>query len=125
MHMSLNDKTGDAAEPVDRKVEIERLAGLNVIDYETARAKAAERLGMRAHVLDKQVSKTRRALGQDDDAENRQGRLVKIEDTLPWPELVDGDHLLTELAAAVKTYVVLPDHAADTIALWVLHTWVV
>jgi putative DNA primase/helicase len=112
-------------EPVDRKVEIERLASLNVIDYETARAKAAERLGLRAHVLDKQVIKTRRALGQDEDADDRQGRLVKITDVMPWHERVDGDRLLTELALAVKTYAVLPDHAADAIALWILHTWVV
>ena len=27
------------------------------------------------------------------------------------------------LAAAVKIYAVLPDNAADAIALWVLHTW--
>jgi Protein of unknown function (DUF3631) len=113
-----NENNNTPEEPVDRKIEIERLAGLNVIDYEAARSRAAERLGMRAHVLDKQVKKTQRTLGHDEDAEDRQGRLVKITDILPWPEMVDGDHLLTELA-------VLPDHAADAIALWTLHTWVV
>jgi Protein of unknown function (DUF3631) len=44
---------------------------------------------------------------------------------LTWHEPVDGERLATTLAAAIKTYVVLPDTAADTIALWVLHTWLV
>ena len=117
--------TDNTDTPVDRHAEIERLAGLNVIDYETARVKAAERLRMRTKVLDEQVEKTRRALGQDEDADDRQGRVVKIEDTLPWHEPVDGDHLLTALVAAVRTYAVLPDHAAVAIALWILHTWMV
>src|SRR5262245_11315541 len=95
----------DNNEPVDSKVEVERLAGLNVIDYEKARMKAAERMGIRAHVLDKQVKKTRRALGQEDE-DDRQGRVVKINDVMPWPGRVDGDRLLTELTAAVKTYAV-------------------
>src|SRR5262249_9433778 len=110
-------------EPVDRQSEIERLAGLNVIDYEAAPAQVAKRLGVRSHVLDREVAKKRRDLCLYDEAsDDRQGRLVKIEDRLPWHELVDGDHLLTELVAAVKIYAVLPDHAAVTMALWVLHT---
>ena len=70
-------------EPVDRQVEVERLAGLNVIDYEAARAKAAERLRVRVNVLDKQVSKKRRALGLADNADEGQGRAFKIVDPLP------------------------------------------
>ena len=34
---------------IDRAAEIERLAALDPIDYEVARAEAAKRLGMRAH----------------------------------------------------------------------------
>jgi Protein of unknown function (DUF3631) len=54
-----------------------------------------------------------------------QGRAVKIVDVLSWPDPVDGDRIATTLAATVKTYAVLPDAAADTIALWTLHTWLV
>ena len=52
-----------------------------------------------------------------------QGRSVKITEVLPWHEPVDGDFIASALAAAAKTYAVLPDSAADAIALWVLHTW--
>jgi hypothetical protein len=114
-----------APEPVDRIVEIERLAALNPIDYEAARVQEAMRLKVRASILDREVTKKRRALGLDTDKDGGQGRAVKIIDPLPYPEPVDGDRLATTLAAAIKTYVVLADAAADAIALWVLHTWTV
>ena len=116
----------DASDPIDRVVEIERLAALDPLDYEVARAEAAKRLGMRAHVLDLAVKKKRRELrlepGEDDDG---QGRAVKIVDVLPWHEPVTGDYIAETLVAVVKTYAVLSDTAADAIALWTLHTWLV
>jgi putative DNA primase/helicase len=115
-----------ADDTIDRVVEIERLAALDPIVYEVTRAEAAKRLGMRAHVLDRAVRKKRRELGlETDNEDDGQGRAVKIVDVLPWHELVDGDMIATTLAAAVKTYAVLPDAAADAIALWTLHTWLV
>ena len=81
---------------------------------------------MRAHVLDRAVAKKRRELGlETDEDDDGQGRAVKIVDVLPWHEPVAGDQIAETLAAAVKTYAVLPDTAADAIALWILHTWLV
>jgi hypothetical protein len=115
-----------ADEPIDRVVEIERLAALDPFVYEVTRAEAAKRLGMRAHVLDRVVRKKRRELGlETDNDDDGQGRAVKIVDVSPWHEPVDGDRLATTLAAVVKTYAVLSDAAADAIALWTLHTWMV
>jgi len=111
---------------IDRIVEIEQLASLDSIAYETARTAAAERLGFRAHVLDEAVKKKRRELGLDtDDDDPGQGRAVKITDLLPWADAIEGDHVASALAASLKRYVVLPDVAADAVALWVLHTWLV
>ena len=96
------------------------------MDYEVARTEAAKRLGIRTSVLDRTVAKKRRALGLETDKDDDgQGRAVKVVDPLPWHEPIDGDRLATTLVAAVKTYLVLSDAAADTIALWVLHTWLV
>jgi hypothetical protein len=90
------------------------------------RTEAAKRLGVRASILDRAVAKKRRELGlESDDDDDGQGRAVKIVDVLPWPEPVDGDQIATMLAAAVKTFAVVPDLAADAIALWILHTWLV
>jgi putative DNA primase/helicase len=111
---------------VDREVEIERLASLDPVDYEVKRREAAELLKMRPSVLDRFVAKKRRKLGLDTgDDEAGQGRAVKIDDALSWHEPVGGDQVATTLAAAVKTYAVLSDAAADAIALWILHTWLV
>jgi hypothetical protein len=109
---------------VDRTTEIERLAALDPFNYEAVRADAAKQLRFRASALDRAVYKTRRALGLET-KQDGQGRAVKIIDPLPWHEPVDGDRLASTLAAAAKTYLVLSDIVADTIALWVMHTWAV
>src|SRR6266478_10228750 len=41
----------------------------------------------------------------------------------PWPEPVDGKLLLDALVAVLKRFVVLPKWSAETLALWILHTY--
>lgn len=41
----------------------------------------------------------------------------------PWQEPVDGKVLLDGLAGVLQRYVVLPPWAAETLALWTLHTY--
>jgi len=41
----------------------------------------------------------------------------------PWPEPVCGKVLLDDIARWVSRFVILPPWAADTVALWVLHTY--
>lgn len=41
----------------------------------------------------------------------------------PWPDPVDGCLLLDEFAGLLSRFVVLPSHAAETLALWTLHTY--
>jgi hypothetical protein len=111
---------------VDRVTEIERLAALDSINYEVVRRDEAKRLGMRPGVLDQEVAKTRRALGLESNGDDPgQGRAVKIPEILPWVDAIEGDRVATGLASALKRYVVLSDAAADAIALWILHTWLV
>jgi putative DNA primase/helicase len=116
----------DRNDELDRTTEIERLAALEPFSYEVARTDAAKRLNVRAHILDREVARKRREFGlAADDGDSGQGRAVKIDDVLPWPDPVEGDHVASALAAGIKRYVVLSDTAADAIALWVLHTWLV
>ena len=95
----------------------------DAMTYEAERIKVAKQLGVRLSFVDRIVSKKRRALGLDGD--EGQGRAVKIDDPLIWHEPVSGGFIATTLACVVKRYLVLPDPAADAIALWVLHTWLV
>jgi putative DNA primase/helicase len=120
------NKSEPAPEPIDRAVEIERLAALDPVAYEVARNDAAKLLGMRASILDKVVAAKRRELGlKTETVDDGQGRTVSIDDVLPWHEPVDGDFLATALSAVIRAYAVVPDYAADTIALWIFHTWLV
>jgi putative DNA primase/helicase len=41
----------------------------------------------------------------------------------PWGELVDGEELLNEIRDMFNRHVILPDHAAVTLALWIMHTY--
>jgi len=41
----------------------------------------------------------------------------------PWEESVDGEQLLDELRDTFTRHLILPDHAAATLAIWVLHTY--
>ena len=41
----------------------------------------------------------------------------------PWPEAVEGRVLLDALAWVLTRFVVLPKWAAETLALWILHTY--
>jgi putative DNA primase/helicase len=54
---------------------------------------------------------------------NTPGNLLELPVVEPWPEPVDGKALLDELARLLNRFVILPIWAADTIALWVLHTY--
>ena len=54
-------------------------------------------------------------------AERGLGELIR--DVEPWPEAVDGRELLDELSRLLTEHVVLPGWAADTLALWCLHTY--
>jgi putative DNA primase/helicase len=102
------------------EAEIERLALLTPIEYEIERPAVAQCLSMRASVLDSLV-RAKRPNGHDDG----QGRAVQIADLKPWHDPIDGGTLAAALVSAIKKYVVLRDDQADTIAFWILHTWLV
>ena len=56
---------------------------------------------------------------------SQQGQTLKLEWPEPWPEPVALSVVLDEVAAWLRRYVVLPDTAADAIALWCCWTYVV
>lgn len=45
-----------------------------------------------------------------------------VKSHVPWPHPVDGADLLDGISTLLTSYIVLPLHAADTIALWVVVT---
>jgi putative DNA primase/helicase len=102
--------------------ELERLARLSQLDYGRARKEAAKGLGIPVSILDGVVKTKRSELGLDED-DGLQGRAVEYEEPEPWPEPVGGAPLLDNLAASAKRFVVLPEHGAEIVALWTVHTY--
>jgi hypothetical protein len=99
--------------------EISRLAKLSKLEYEHERKTAAKRLNVRAPALDCLVA----AKGDQSDHKTKQGRALSLPEREPWPEPVNGTELLDALSANIRGHVVMSDDAADTAALWVVHTY--
>ncbi|MGY8704603.1 DUF3631 domain-containing protein [Bradyrhizobium sp. 18BD] len=111
----------DAEPKPDIDEEIRRLTNLSKRDYEVERKDASKRLNIRASALDDMVKAER-----DGDAGGRkQGRAFGFSEPDPWPEAVDGSKLLDDIRAGVRQHVVMSDYAADSAALWVLHSYLV
>ena len=103
--------------PAGDDAEIGCLAALSPLEYDRRRAKEAKRLGVRLGTLDKLA----RQRGAEADANAAGGSSVAFPEPEPWPEPVAGNVLLSDLADVFARHLVLPESAADTLALWVLH----
>lgn len=51
------------------------------------------------------------------------GTAMELKDPEPWNAPVDGAKWLEDVMALLRDYLVLPEHAAEAIALWVLGTY--
>jgi putative DNA primase/helicase len=117
-----NGKVMTKASPPDGtnsfESEIRRLAKLSPLEYEAERKVAAKRLNIRSATLDNLVSAERGTAG-----DGKQGRALSLPEPEPWPNRVSGADLLDALSAAIRRHVVMSGHAADTAALWIVHTY--
>ena len=115
----VKDQIKAAGVPTETDEEIiARLATLPPLEYERARKTVANHMGItRLRTLDDLVDAKRPIRG---DA-TLQGTAVDLADVSPWPEPVDGAAVLEQAARTFSRYVVLPDGAADALALWTAH----
>jgi hypothetical protein len=107
----------------DDVAELERLAKLSAVQYEHERKQAAERLNVRASILDRLVKAKRAELGLDGAVDGKQGRAISFPEPEPWPAPLDGAVLLDEIALAIGAHVIMTEHSRDACALWVAHTF--
>jgi len=61
--------------------------------------------------------------------ENQSAKKPSSVDTIfadpePWADEVDGGELLDKISQTLKKFIMLPTGAVETIALWILHAWV-
>jgi len=98
---------------------VRTLATLSDVEYDKCREETAKDLGIRVTTLDNEVKKARRSADS-----SLSGRAVLFEEIEPWPESIDGTALLDELSDTFSRYIILPEGAADTMALWAAYTHV-
>jgi hypothetical protein len=116
---------GDQNVPLDETAadaEVERLARFSSLEYQRARVAAAKLLGVTASWLDRTIKAKRDVLGLNR-VDNKHGRPLEFPDIKPWPQPVNGQTLLDDLATAVRNHVIMEDGMRDTIALWVVHAF--
>ena len=114
---------GEQQEPSAADAEITRLAKLTAVEYEQQRKAAAEKLNVRASILDRLVRDERTRLNPDDSG--RQGHAITFHEPEPWAQPVDGALLLNELVRVIRTHVVMSLPASYVAALWALHSWLI
>jgi hypothetical protein len=98
---------------------IDRLSRVTGVEYDRQRREAARELGVRRSSIDREVEARR----QQRDEEAGPPPLFGHWEVEPWSEPVDLAELLDDIVKQIKRYNVLPDHLADTVALWDLYTW--
>jgi hypothetical protein len=123
-HMKANGAAAVAPEAsldyAAAEAEIDRLSKLSPLAYAKQRSIAAKRIDISQGELDKLV-KAKRETGTENGTAG-QGRAIDLPDPEPWDQAVDGAALLAEIAAEIARYMVMSDGAAETAALWVVHT---
>jgi putative DNA primase/helicase len=105
----------------------ERLAVLSKTDkaaFERWRAQL-KAVGVRVGELDRAIAQVDRAWKAP-----TQGTALEWEKDEPWPQPVNGVALLEEIVTNIRRFLVLPEHAAEAMALWavVAHTldvWII
>ena len=90
---------------------------LDDIAYDQRRDALAKELGIRAATLDNERKKARKESVEDD------APILVLNTSEPCADPVDGAELLSAIVTAINEYLVLPDGAAEAMALWIMHTY--
>ena len=99
-----NAEIGTSAS-IDRVTEVDRLAALELIDYEAVRVERAKELGFGASVLDKLRDEKRRELRLEPPrGGDGQGQPLKPDDIMPWPDPIEGDRAASGLSITFQKY---------------------
>jgi putative DNA primase/helicase len=105
------------ATPLD-EAELDRLALMPPIEYGQVRKPVADQLGIAVGYLDAAVTARKKELTPAANVGN--GKPLEMPTIVPAEHPVDGAMLMQTLLEIMGKYVVLPDHAAVAIALWIM-----
>ncbi len=98
----------------ERKETVKRLAALSPFEYDIKRKDEAKTLGVRPTTLDIAVKEARKG-GNNNDLP-----FIEVD---PWPEPINPARVLTDIAAAIRRFIVCDKEISFAVALWVAMTW--
>ena len=104
---------------IDQITEVLRLADLPQVQYDPVRKEVAKRFRLQVKTLDEIVAALRRR--DADEPDDLQGGRIEFE---PWPGAVDGGKMIADMNKAIRGYVILSEHQALAVSLWIIHTHV-
>jgi putative DNA primase/helicase len=96
------------------------MAGTKPADFERFWARLKSETKVRCGRLEEVLKES----SPDGGGDGAAGRRVTFDEIEPWPDAVDGAELLTEVAVAIRSYVVMDPHQCDAAALLALFTHV-
>jgi putative DNA primase/helicase len=102
---------------------INKLARLDAIAYGRARKAVAKELGVGVAAVDAAVERKRAEMRSERDKEAGEAPLYPHWIVEPWPEEVDGDALIRDIASRMQSHVIMPQNYAVVVALWIMLTW--
>ena len=97
---------------------IAELAALGPLAYAKRRKAASAEIGVGVGELDRIVAKARGEASAEAGPKTHQRWQIE-----PWEEPVATANLLDDLREKYAAHVILPEHGAEVMALWVLHAW--
>lgn len=109
---------GNVVEVDFSKKDVHRLATMDPLEYERVRQTEAKKMGVRAKALDRAVTMAREETVPEKTCP------FGWRDHERWHAPVNGARLLSDLSGFFARHVVLPQGAADTLALWTTFTYV-
>ncbi|MCP4475041.1 MAG: DUF3631 domain-containing protein [Gammaproteobacteria bacterium] len=99
--------------------EIERLAKLSTLEYESERKSTAKQFNVRLNMIDNAVE-VHRQQGCDDASQSLPEYARKME---PWHEEVSGDELADIIYQKLKRYLGAPDAIIRVLTIWIISTY--
>src|SRR5262245_33239319 len=111
----MSDQASASPPPETDEQCYRRLAAHPRAAYDRCREQEAKRLKIRVTTLDEEVERVRVEM-----AMAVAGKEPAVE---PWPEPVNGAHLLELIAATFDRFCVLPQFASVALAVWIIQTY--
>jgi hypothetical protein len=112
---------------IAKSVRILALPGLgekeDPYDWIAARREAGKNDGAIKRQLLRLADKAPETKGEAPASKTEHAAVLALKDPEPWLRSVDGAALLDRLVIRLRRFMILPEHAAETLALWALHTY--